>query len=226
MSWRNTTRSRGEHDMKTLVGVGLGALFAVATVGLAGLPWEVRHTFTTTNTKPAEAFIPGMYDCQVNDTNVHGYLIGECRNQDGSHAFFQRADGSYELIPFPEDTGLPAGCRALGIAPDSALIVGACGHVGFFYDHSDPQLIAVENATVTIVHDVNDDFVIVGKFCEGDQCWAFRWALTEEGSRRQRLAVPGAVNAAAHKIDNTGKITGTYLGTDGKYHGFTATPMR
>jgi hypothetical protein len=123
--------------MKTLVIVGLGALLALATVCLAGLPWEVWHTFTTNNAKPEEAFIPGMYSCQVNDTNVHGYLVGECRGPDGSHAFFQRADGSYELIPFPEDGGFPSGCRALGVAPDSALIVGACGNVGFFYDHAD-----------------------------------------------------------------------------------------
>jgi hypothetical protein len=210
--------------MKRLVILGFGVILALVTVSLAGLPWEVRHQFTTTNTKPAEAFIPGMYDCEVNDTNAHGYLVGECRNQDGSHAFFQRADGSYELIPFPEDGSFPSGCRALGVGPDSALIVGACGNVGFFYDHSDPQLIAVEDATVTVVHDVNEDFVIVGKFCEADQCWAFRWALTEEGSRRQRLAVPGAVNASAHKIDADGKITGVYQSADGKYHGFTATP--
>jgi hypothetical protein len=214
--------------MKRLVIVGAGVLLlALATVGLAGLPWEVRHRFTTTNTKPAEAFIPGMYDCQVNDTNALGYLAGECRNQDGSHAFFQRADGEYELIPFPDDGTFPSGgCRALGVAPDSALIVGACGNVGFLYDHADTLRIAVDDATVTIVHDLNDDLVMVGKFCQGDQCWAFRWPLNEVGSRRQRLAVPNAVNASAHTIDNAGKITGVYLGTDGKYHGFTATPKR
>jgi hypothetical protein len=212
--------------MQRLVILGLGVIFTLVTVGLAGLPWEVRHQFTTTNTKPAEAFIPGMDDCEVNDTNAHGYLVGECRNQDGSHAFFQRADGSYELIPFPEDGSFPTGCRALGVAPDSALIVGACGNVGFFYDHADTLRIAVEDATVTIAHDVNDDLVIVGKFCAGDECSAFRWALNEEGSRRQRLAVPNAVNASAHKIDNAGKITGVYYGTDGKYHGFTATPKK
>jgi probable HAF family extracellular repeat protein len=153
--------------------------------------------------------------------NNRGQVVGEYVAVDGTRHGFRLSGGDFATIDLPQSTSTAAN----GIN-DSGQIAGVAGTgsgaAAFLFDGSTYSKIEFPNANFTEIWGLNNVGDFVGQI---DSAQAPYRGFRRNGSAFSVISIPETPLAwDARGVNDLGQIVGSFTGSDGKTHGYQATP--
>jgi len=180
-----------------------------------------RHGFLRSGGRFSSIDFPGSSDTVARGINSRGQIVGDYLAPDGSRRGFLLSGGNYQSLVLTEGNV----SEANGIN-DSGQIVGALGSgpaaKGVMIGSGSFTAVEFPNTNYTEIEGVNDLGDIVGKIDSPKAPYRGFSRISGAFNLIDLGAYPASWEGRG--INGLGQIVGSYTGSDGRTHGYLATP--
>lgn len=164
---------------------------------------------------------PGAKNTSVHDMNKQGVIVGSFDAPDGNgQRAFMVHNGTFTQVQIPGFPNAPAIAQTINDQGDIAGSFNGNGtNFGFLLHQGQLTTLSFPGAQVgTFPNSINNAGVIVGIYrtAETDPDHGFMW----QNGVFNNFTFPGSVSTTPIKINEAGKVVGTYIDSNQVQHGF------